>query len=89
MKSETLKRVAVQTGMTIEEYEEKMKTAIREVRLLQALDETTPILVTKLIEKFRDMSDDEIYEALAEIRCAAEVDEQTKKEYKEQLDLLS
>ena len=89
MKDETIKRVAVNSGLSMEEFEKRMNNAVREVRLLQALDETTPILVTKLIEKFRKMTDDEIYEALAEIRCAAEVDEQTKQEYKEQLDMLS
>ena len=89
MKDETMKRVAVNSGMTPEEFEERMNNAVREVRLLQALDETTPILITKLIANFRRMSDDDIYEALAEIRTAAEIDEETKTNYKLQLDILA
>lgn len=88
MKDETMKRVAVNSGMTPEEFEERMNNAVREVRLLQALDETTPILITKLIANFREMNDDEIYEALAEIRTAAEIDEETKAEYKKELDMI-
>ena len=88
MKDETKKRLAVQTNMTPDEFEERLRKSESQLRLLQALDETTPILITKLIANFREMNDDEIYEALAEIRTAAEIDEETKSEYKKELDMI-
>ena len=88
MKDETKRRLEVQTNMTPDEFEERLKKSETQLRLLQALDETTPILVTKLIANFREMTDDEIYEALSEIRTAAEIDEETKAEYKKELDMI-
>ena len=88
MKDETKRRLEVQTNMTPDEFEERLKKSETQLRLLQALDETTPILITKLIANFREMNDDEIYEALAEIRTAAEIDEETKAEYKKELDMI-
>ena len=88
MKDETKRRLEVQTNMTPDEFEERLRKSESQLRLLQALDETTPILVTKLIANFREMTDDEIYEALSEIRTAAEIDEETKAEYKKELDMI-
>ena len=88
MKDETKRRLEVQTNMTPDEFEERLKKSESALRLLQALDETTPILITKLIANFRRMSDDEIYEALSDIRTAAEIDEETKAEYKKELDMI-
>ena len=88
MKDETKRRLEVQTNMTPDEFEERLKKSESAFRLLQALDETTPILITKLIANFRRMSDDEIYEALSDIRTAAEIDEETKAEYKKELDMI-
>lgn len=88
MKDETKRRLEVQTNMTPDEFEERLRKSETQLRLLQALDETTPILITKLIANFREMSDDEIYEALSEIRTAAEIDEETKAEYKKELDMI-
>lgn len=88
MKDETKRRLEVQTNMTPDEFEERLKKSETQLRLLQALDETTPILITKLIANFREMSDDEIYEALSEIRTAAEIDAETKAEYKKELDMI-
>lgn len=88
MKDETKRRLEVQTNMTPDEFEERLKKSETQLRLLQALDETTPILITKLIANFREMNDDEIYEALSEIRTAAEIDEETKAEYKKELDMI-
>lgn len=88
MKDETKRRLEVQTNMTPDEFEERLKKSESALRLLQALDETTPILITKLIANFREMTDDEIYEALAEIRTAAEIDAETKAEYKKELDMI-
>lgn len=88
MKDETKRRLEVQTNMTPDEFEERLRKSETQLRLLQALDETTPILITKLIANFREMSDDEIYEALSEIRTAAEIDEETKVEYKKELDMI-
>ena len=89
MKDETKRRLEVQTNMTPDEFEERLKKSESALRLLQAIDETTPILITKLIANFRRMTDEEIYEALAEIRTAAEIDEETKTNYKLQLDILA
>lgn len=88
MKDETKRRLEVQTNMTPDEFEERLRKSESALRLLQALDETTPILITKLIAKFREMSDDEIYEALSDIRTAAEIDAETKAEYKKELDMI-
>lgn len=85
-KEERAKAAAEMATMTDQELQiEKLKAA----NLIKELRRTTPVLITELIGNFRYMSDDQIYEALSDIRCSAEVDEQTKKEYKEQLDLLS
>lgn len=88
MKDETKRRLEVQTNMTPDEFEERLRKSETQLRLLQALDETTPILITKLIANFREMTDDEIYEALSEIRTAAEIDAETKAEYKKELDMI-
>lgn len=88
MKDETKRRLEVQTNMTPDEFEERLRKSETQLRLLQALDETTPILITKLIANFREMTDDEMYEALSEIRTAAEIDEETKAEYKKELDMI-
>jgi hypothetical protein len=78
---EAIKKMA---NMTDQEWQiEKLKQA----NLLKELRRTTPVLITELIGKFRYMSDDAIYEALSDIRCSAEVDEQTKEEYRRELDL--
>lgn len=83
-KEELAKRAAEMLNMTDQEVQiEKLKQA----NLLKELRRTTPVLITELIGNFRYMSDDEIYEALSDIRCSAEVDAQTKEEYRRELDL--
>lgn len=83
-KEEAAKRAAEMLNMTDQEVQiEKLRAA----NLLKELRRTTPVLITELIGNFRYMSDDEIYEALSDIRCSAEVDAQTKEEYRRELDL--
>ena len=81
---ERAKAAEEMANMTDQELQiEKLRMA----NLLNELRRTTPVLIAELIGKFRYMSDDEIYEALSDIRCSAEVSEQTKEEYRRELDL--